>query len=54
MQMKLISLSIVEHEDSLRNRDKQQLGNGLLHEPIGQLQVIIITFYYMASNSQAN
>ena len=29
MQIKLISLSIVEHQDSLRNRDKQQLGNGL-------------------------
>ena len=30
MQIKLISLSIVEHQDSLRNRDKQQLGNGPL------------------------
>ena len=30
MQIKLISLSIVEHQDSLRDRDKQQLGNGLL------------------------
>ena len=29
MQIKLISLTIVEHQDSLRNRDKQQLGNGL-------------------------
>ena len=28
MQIKLISLTIVEHQDSLRNRDKQQLGNG--------------------------
>ena len=31
MQIKLISLSIVEHQDSLRNRDKQQLGNGPLN-----------------------
>ena len=30
MQIKLISLTIVEHQDSLRNRDKQQLGNGPL------------------------
>ena len=30
MQIKLISLTIVEHQDSLRNRDKQQLGNGRL------------------------
>ena len=30
MQIKLISFSIVEHQDSLRNRDKQLLGNGLL------------------------
>ena len=30
MQIKLISLTIVEHQDSLQNRDKQQLGNGLL------------------------
>ena len=30
MQIKLISLSIVEHQDSLRHRNKQQLGNGLL------------------------
>ena len=28
MQIKLISLTIVEHKDSRRNRDKQQLGNG--------------------------
>ena len=28
MQIKLISFTIVEHQDSLRNRDKQQLGNG--------------------------
>ena len=28
MQIKLISLTIAEHQDSLRNRDKQQLGNG--------------------------
>ena len=27
-----ISLSIVEHKDSLRNRDKQQLGNGPILE----------------------
>ena len=31
MQMKLISLTIVEHKDSLRNRDKQQLENGLFY-----------------------
>ena len=31
MQIKLISLTIAEHQDSLQNRDKQQLGNGLLH-----------------------
>ena len=31
MQIKLISLTIVEHQDSLRNRDKQQLGNGLFN-----------------------
>ena len=30
MQIKLISLTIVEDQDSLRNRDKQQLGNGPL------------------------
>ena len=30
MQIKHISLSIVEHQDSLRNRDKHQLENGLL------------------------
>ena len=30
MQIKLISLTIAEHQDSLRNRDKQQLGNGPL------------------------
>ena len=30
MQIKLISLTIVEHQDPLRNRDKQQLGNGPL------------------------
>ena len=30
MQIKLISLTIVEHQDTLRNRDKQQLGNGPL------------------------
>ena len=29
MQIKLISLTIVEHQDSLRNGGKQQLGNGL-------------------------
>ena len=28
MQIKLISLTIVEHQDSLGNRDKQQLRNG--------------------------
>ena len=28
MQIKLVSLTILEHQDSLRNRDKQQLGNG--------------------------
>ena len=28
--MQIISLTIVEHQDSLRNRDKQQLGNGQL------------------------
>ena len=28
MQIKLISLTIVEHQDALKNRDKQQLGNG--------------------------
>ena len=28
MQIKLISLTIVEHQDSLRNQDKQQLRNG--------------------------
>ena len=28
MHIKLISLTIVEHQDSLRNREKQQLGNG--------------------------
>ena len=32
MQIKLISISIVEHQDSLRNRDKQQLENGLLND----------------------
>ena len=32
MQIKLISLLIVELQDSLRNRDKQQLGNGPFHE----------------------
>ena len=31
MQMKLISLTIVEHKDSLRNRDKHQLENGLFY-----------------------
>ena len=35
MQIKLISLTIVEHQDSLRNRDKQQLGNGPLRERLG-------------------
>ena len=30
MQIKPISLKIVEHQDSFRNRDKQQLGNGPL------------------------
>ena len=30
MQIKLISLTTIEHQDSLRNRDKQQLGNELL------------------------
>ena len=28
MQIKLISLTIVEHQDSLRNRDYQELGKG--------------------------
>ena len=28
MQIKLISLTIVEHQDSLRNRNKQQFGSG--------------------------
>ena len=32
MQIILISLTIVEHQDSLRNRDKQQLGNGPLKD----------------------
>ena len=31
MQIKTISLTIVEHQDSLRNRDKQQLRNGPLY-----------------------
>lgn len=31
MQMKLISLTIVEHKDSLRNQNKQQLENGLFY-----------------------
>ena len=30
MQIKFISLTIVENQDSLRNRDKEQLGNGPL------------------------
>ena len=30
IQIKLISLTIVEHQDSLRNQDKQQLRNGPL------------------------
>ena len=30
IQIKLISLKTVEHQDSLRNQDKQQLGNGPL------------------------
>ena len=33
MHIKLISLTIVEHQDSLRNRDKQKLGNGPLYFP---------------------
>ena len=32
MQIKLISLTIVEHQDSLRNRNKHQLGNGPLFQ----------------------
>ena len=42
MQIKLISLTIVEHQDSLRNRDKQQLGNGPL-APIEVLSFILDT-----------
>ena len=30
MQIKRISFSVVERQDSLRNQDKQQLGNGLM------------------------
>ena len=39
MQIKLISLTIVEHQYSLSNRDKQQLRNGPLtySQLIGQL-----------------
>ena len=36
MQIKLISLTIVEHQDSFRNRDKQQLGNGPLRDCVRQ------------------
>ena len=35
MSCVFISLSIVEHQDSLRNRDKQQLGNGPLANCFG-------------------
>ena len=31
MSIKLIFLSIVEHQDSLQNQDRQQLGNGRLY-----------------------
>ena len=51
MQIKLISLTIVEHQDSLRNRDKQQLGNGPLvwpikkdgNNPVNQSKLEVIT-----------
>ena len=37
MQIKLISLTIVERQDSLQNRGKQQLGNGLFCSVIKDL-----------------
>ena len=40
MQIKLISLTIVEHQDSLRNRGKQQLGNGPLIDCIRHVRSI--------------
>ena len=43
MEMKLICLRIVEHQDSLRNRDKQQLGNG-------PLTSLACTFYFPISD----
>ena len=33
-KIKLISLTTIEHQDSLQNRDKQQLGNGPLSYPV--------------------
>ena len=47
MQIKTISLTIVEHQDSLRNRDKQQLGNG-------PLTVTLHNLFFFASHGLAN
>ena len=45
MQIKLIFLTIVEHQDSLRNRDKQQLRNGPLAAALSLLIRSIVGFH---------
>ena len=42
MQIKLISLTIIEHQDSLRNRDKQQLGNGPFMAHAGLFTIMLL------------
>ena len=41
IQIKLISLTIVEHQDSLWNRDKRQLWNGLLEKKLNKYKELV-------------
>ena len=53
MQIELISLTILEHQDSLRNRDKQQLGNGLLNKHLSfrsQISNVCKSAFYALNN----
>ena len=55
MQIKLISLTIVEHQDSLQNRDKQQLGNDplvlLVFRPIDWIVIFLVDNSMHPSNN---